>query len=94
MKIKLKGLYFADVAEIQEAITDEFKKVQKEKFSVDFQKVYDHTKPAYMPMELILNLKSYVPSSYVFNLKKKSFLTFWIELCIIEFRRVFCQDYF
>ena len=28
----LKGLQFADVAEIQEDVTDEFKKVQKEEF--------------------------------------------------------------
>jgi hypothetical protein len=31
-KIKLQGLYFADVAEIQEAVTDELKKLQKEEF--------------------------------------------------------------
>ena len=35
--MKLKGLHFADVAEIQEAITDELKKVQKEKISAAFQ---------------------------------------------------------
>jgi transposase len=29
LKIKLKGLHFVDVAEIQEAVTDELKKVQK-----------------------------------------------------------------
>jgi hypothetical protein len=29
LKMKLKGLHFADVAEIQEAVTDELKKVQK-----------------------------------------------------------------
>ena len=29
LKMKLKGLPFADVAEIQEAVTDELKKVQK-----------------------------------------------------------------
>jgi hypothetical protein len=29
LKMKLKGLHFVDVAEIQEAITDELKKVQK-----------------------------------------------------------------
>jgi hypothetical protein len=31
-EMKLKELHFADVAEIQEAITDELKKVQKEEF--------------------------------------------------------------
>jgi hypothetical protein len=40
--MKLKGLHFADVAEIQEAVTDELKKVQKEKFSVNFQKLYNY----------------------------------------------------
>ena len=37
------GLHFAHVAEIQEAITDELKKVQKEEFSAAFQKLYDRT---------------------------------------------------
>ena len=45
--MKLKGLHFADVAEIQEAITDELKKVQKGEFSAAFQKLYHHAK-AYM----------------------------------------------
>jgi hypothetical protein len=39
--MKLKGLHFADVAEIQEAVTNKLKKVQKEEFSAAFQKVYD-----------------------------------------------------
>jgi exopolysaccharide biosynthesis protein len=42
--MKLKGLQFADVAEIQEAVTDEFKKVQKEEFSAAFQKMYNPAK--------------------------------------------------
>jgi hypothetical protein len=42
--MKLKGLHFADVAEIQQAVTDELKKVQKQEFSVAFQKLYDHAK--------------------------------------------------
>jgi hypothetical protein len=42
--MKLKGLSFADVAEIQEAVTDELKIFQKEEFSADFQKLYDHSK--------------------------------------------------
>jgi len=33
-----------DVVEIQEAVTDELKKVQKEEFSLAFQKMYDGTK--------------------------------------------------
>ena len=42
--MKLKGLHFADVAEIQEAITDELKKVKKGEFSAAFQKLYDPRK--------------------------------------------------
>ena len=44
LKLKLKGLHFADDAEIQEAVTDELKKVQKEEFSAAFQKLYNHAK--------------------------------------------------
>ena len=44
LKMKLKGLHFMDVAEIQEAVTDKLKKVQKEEFSAAFQKLYDHAK--------------------------------------------------
>jgi hypothetical protein len=44
LKIKLKGLHFLDVAEIQEAVTDKLKKVQKDEFSAAFQKVYDRAK--------------------------------------------------
>jgi hypothetical protein len=42
--MKLKGLHFADDAEIQEAVTDELKKVQKEEFSAAFRKLYDRAK--------------------------------------------------
>ena len=41
LKMKLKGLHFADVPEIQEAVTDELKKFQKEKFFANFQKLYN-----------------------------------------------------
>ena len=44
LKMKLKGLQFAYVAEIQEAVTDKLKKVQKEEFSAAFQKLYDRAK--------------------------------------------------
>ena len=33
-----------DGAEIQEAVTDELKKAQKEEFSAAFQKIYDRAK--------------------------------------------------
>jgi len=42
--MKLKGLHFADVAEIQEAVTDELKKIQKEDFLAAFQKLHNHAK--------------------------------------------------
>jgi histone-lysine N-methyltransferase SETMAR len=44
LKMKLKGLHFVDVAEIQEAVTDELKKIQKEEFLDAFQKLYNHAK--------------------------------------------------
>jgi len=44
VEIKIKRLHFADVAEIQEAVTGELKKFQKEEFSAAFQKLYDRTK--------------------------------------------------
>jgi len=42
--MKFKELHFADVAEIQEAVIDELKKIQTEKFSAAFRKVYDRAK--------------------------------------------------
>jgi HD superfamily phosphohydrolase YqeK len=65
--MKLKELHFPNVAEIQEAVTDELNKVQKEEFSALFQKLYKRAKPVYMPTELILNKKSYVSSSSHFD---------------------------
>jgi hypothetical protein len=44
LKMKSKGLRFADIAETQGAVTDELKKVQKEDLSAAFQKLYDHAK--------------------------------------------------
>jgi hypothetical protein len=41
LKMKLKGLYFADAAKIKKAVTDELKKFQKDEFSAAFQKLYD-----------------------------------------------------
>jgi hypothetical protein len=57
LNMKLKGLHFVDVADIQAAVTDEIKNFQKEEFSACFQKRYDRAKPVYMPMELISNKK-------------------------------------
>jgi hypothetical protein len=67
--MKLKGIHFGYVAEIQEAVTNELKKVQKDEFSAAFQKLYDRAKACiYMAMELIVNLKKrHVSSSRVFD---------------------------
>jgi hypothetical protein len=65
-KLKLKGLHFADVAEIQEAVTDSLKR----NFRQIFRNCTTQQKPVYMPMGLILDLKRHVSSSFVFDLKK------------------------
>jgi hypothetical protein len=36
--MKIKGLHFADVAEVQVALIDELKKAQNEEFSAGFKK--------------------------------------------------------
>ena len=43
-KMKLKGFHFADDPEIQEAVTDELKRIQKQEFSAAFEKLYDRAK--------------------------------------------------
>jgi hypothetical protein len=55
LKLKLKGLHFADVSEVEEVVTDELKKVQKEEISAFFRTCTTAQKPVYMPVELILN---------------------------------------
>jgi hypothetical protein len=42
--MKVKGLHFADVAETQEAVSDESKKAQNEEYSAAFQKLCDCAK--------------------------------------------------
>jgi hypothetical protein len=39
LKTNLKGLHTADVAEIQETVNDELKKIQKDEFLAAFQKL-------------------------------------------------------
>jgi HJR/Mrr/RecB family endonuclease len=65
--MKLKGLHFADVAEIQEAVTDELQKVQKEEFSTAFQKLYDCAKACMYTNGAYFELKKNVSSSCVFD---------------------------
>jgi len=69
----LKGLHFADFANIQGAVNNELKKVQKEEFSADFQKMYDSTKACiYANGTYFEYKKRCVFSSCVFDLKKKN----------------------
>jgi hypothetical protein len=69
--VKLKGPHFADVAEIQEAVTDELEKVQKVEFSATFQKLYDRAKACIYASVAYFELKkTYVSSSCAFDLKK------------------------
>jgi hypothetical protein len=77
LKIKLNGLHSADVAETQEAVTDELK-FQNEKLLTAFLKLNDRTKAyIYMPMEHILNKKRRVcftqVSSIFKNISSKPF---------------------
>jgi hypothetical protein len=74
LKMKFKGPHFADVAEIQEAVTDELKEVQKEEFSAAFRNCTTSQKPVYMPMELILTKKRYhLPHVSLVFKKNKSY---------------------
>jgi hypothetical protein len=65
--MKLKGLHFADVAEIQESVTDELKKVQKEELSAAFQKLYGHAKACIYANGAYFELKK----GYVSSIFKK-----------------------
>jgi hypothetical protein len=58
---QVKGLHFADVAKIKDAVNDELNKVQEEEFRQVVRKCTTAQKPVYMPMELILSKK------FVFN---------------------------
>jgi hypothetical protein len=57
LKTKLKGLRFANVDEIQEAVTDGLNRSIKRNFRQLFRNNTTAQKPVYMPMELILNKK-------------------------------------
>jgi hypothetical protein len=60
-----------DVAEIQEAVTDELKKVRKEEFSVAFQKLYNRTKACIYASGAYFELKErYMSFSCLFDFLK------------------------
>jgi hypothetical protein len=58
--MKVKGLLFVDVVAIQETVTDELKKVQKEEISTAFQILYYRAKACIYAKEPILILKNIV----------------------------------
>jgi hypothetical protein len=70
--MKLKGLHFADVAEIQEAVTDELKKVQKVEFLAAFQKLYDHAKACVYVNGAYFELKKGMCLPHVSSIFKKN----------------------
>jgi hypothetical protein len=77
LKIKLKGLHFSDVIEIQEAVTIELKKVQKEEFLAAFQELFDRARVYIYANGANFEFKNcYVSSSCVFDLKQISPQTF------------------
>jgi len=55
--MKLKGLHFAGFAEIQGAVIDNVKKVQKEESSAAFQKLYYSAKSCMYDIVITLNKK-------------------------------------
>jgi hypothetical protein len=69
LKMKLKGLHFADVAEIQEAVTDELKKVQREELFGSFSENARPYKSLYICQWSLFFLlkKGYLSYSCVFN---------------------------
>jgi histone-lysine N-methyltransferase SETMAR len=70
LKARLKGLHFAGVAEIQETVTNELKKVQKEEFSAAFQKVYDRANACIYANGVYFKVKKKMSSSCVFDFLK------------------------
>jgi hypothetical protein len=72
-----------DVAQIQEAVTDEIKKVQKEEFSAAFQKMYRRAKARLYANGAHFEFKErYVFLICLRFLKKKQSQNFWTALCI------------
>jgi hypothetical protein len=55
LKLKLKGLHFVDVAEIQEAELMNERRSKKRNFQRLFRNCTTMRKPIYIPVELLLN---------------------------------------
>jgi len=69
--MKLKGLHFADVVKIQEAVTDELK-FQKEEFSAAFHKLYDRAKACIYANEAYFELKKGMCLPHASSIFKKN----------------------
>jgi hypothetical protein len=77
LKMMLKGLHFADVAEIQETVTDKLKKVQKE-FSAAFYKLYNPANACIYSSGAYFELKKvFFFLVFVFDLKKSDLKLFY-----------------
>jgi hypothetical protein len=72
---EVKRTQFADVAELQVAVTDELKKVQKEEFSAALQKLYDSAKTCMYANGAYFEFKKVTCIPHVSSIfKKKSVL--------------------
>jgi hypothetical protein len=89
LKLKLKGIHFADVGEIQVAVTDELKKVQKEEFSTAFQKMYDRAEVCIYTNGAYFKFKKGMCLSHVFSILKNLFLKIWTALSKLKFYLLF-----
>jgi hypothetical protein len=69
--MKLKGLHSVDVAEIQEGVNGELKKVQKQEFSVAFKKLYDREKACIYASGAYFELKKVMYLPHVSSIFKK-----------------------
>ena len=92
----LKGLHCGHVAEIQEATTDELKKVQKEEFLAAFQKLYNCAKACiyasgayfeYKKRYASLIFKKISPKTYGLHCVKQT------ELCIEYYKFINIKMY-
>jgi hypothetical protein len=79
---EVKELHGADVAAIQEAETDELKKVQKEEFSAAFQKMCDGEKARMYANRACFEEKRLCVFLMSLRFLKKSVSKIWTALCI------------
>jgi hypothetical protein len=76
LKIKLKGLHFADVATIQVAVSNVLKRVQKEEFSEAFKKLYGCAKACIYANGAYFEFKKSMCLPHVSSIKEISPETF------------------